>query len=257
MAAMLETLSTVMKTRINRYWKAIIHRIRGGTELDEIIPAEIFEDSFYEAIYNIAKNHECQHILEIGSSAGGGSTGAFVHGLSENNGVSSLYCMEISQVRYRALCDRYKKYAFVKCYNVSSIKSSRVLSFASVGEFYKTKKTKLNKVKLETVEGWLKQDIKYMKEHPTVDIDGIKLIKEQNGISQFDLVLIDGSAFTGAAELDDVYGARIIMLDDVDDIKNYDNYHRLKNDPEYTLTKEDWSLRNGFAVFERVKPASQ
>jgi hypothetical protein len=40
----------------------------------------------------------------------------------------------------------------------------------------------------------------------------------------------------------------IIALDDVNDIKNFDNYHKLKGNVE--LLWEDWSVRNGAAIFQ-------
>ncbi len=76
-------------------------------------------------------------------------------------------------------------------------------------------------------------------------------MKQRSGVADFDLVLIDGSEFTGAAELDRVYGARCIALDDVNAYKNYDNYQRLKRDARYRLVEEDWSTRNGYAIFRR------
>ncbi len=65
------------------------------------------------------------------------------------------------------------------------------------------------------------------------------------------MVLIDGSEFPGKAELEDVYGSKWILLDDVNAFKNYENYQSLFNDQSYELYEEDWSLRNGFAIFRR------
>jgi hypothetical protein len=70
------------------------------------------------------------------------------------------------------------------------------------------------------------------------------------GIETFDAVLIDGSEFTGSAELDEVYGARFILLDDTETFKNWKNMRRLEADPRYRLVQHDPSTRNGFAVFQ-------
>jgi hypothetical protein len=69
----------------------------------------------------------------------------------------------------------------------------------------------------------------------------------------FDAVLIDGSQFTGSLELDDTYGARFLMLDDTSTFKNFTNYQRLRADPQYRLVGENPSLRNGYAIFERIE----
>lgn len=82
-----------------------------------------------------------------------------------------------------------------------------------------------------------------------VEQGGITAIKNSYSIERFDLVLINGSEFTGEAELDELIGARWIALDDVNAYKNFHNYQRLSMDPDYTLIAENWQLRNGYALF--------
>ena len=98
--------------------------------------------------------------------------------------------------------------------------------------------------------GWLAQDLKYISDSG-VDGAGIVEVKKSQAISFFDVVLIDGSGFTGEAELKEVYGSTLLILDDVNDIKNFSNYQRLKQSPDYKLIGENWQLRNGYAVFAR------
>ncbi len=81
---------------------------------------------------------------------------------------------------------------------------------------------------------------------------GIEWIREENGIEDFDMVLIDGSEFTGKAELDLVFGAKYILLDDICTYKNWNNYKELVLDSNYKLLMEDHYLRNGYAVFVRI-----
>lgn len=108
----------------------------------------------------------------------------------------------------------------------------------------------LNQYGLDRVIGWLKQDIDYVKSSGVAQ-NGIALIKEQHGIEFFDIVLIDGSEFTGMAEFKLIYGARFILLDDTNAFKNYHNYQQLINDPHYELIEQDIQLRNGYAIFKR------
>src|SRR3990167_6712350 len=82
--------------------------IFAGSDLDNIIPPEIKNDSFYYAIYRLAKTEAISTILEIGSSSGDGSTEAFVLGLTENSFKPTLFCMEISMPRFTALKKRYE-----------------------------------------------------------------------------------------------------------------------------------------------------
>jgi len=228
------------------------------SELDIIIPPEIKNDEFYFLIQKLAREEKIANVLEIGSSSGGGSTEAFVKGLQDNPNKPSLFCMEISRARFQALHDTYKHLGFVKCYNASSVPLDKFPTEQDVAAFYSGIGTALNNYPLEMVLGWLHKDKEYVG-GSGVPSDGIQKIKRENGIETFDLVLIDGSEFTGTAELEEVYGARIIILDDVNAYKNYFNYRRLKFDGNYVLVAENWTLRNGFAIFrlnERLTQSS-
>jgi glycosyltransferase involved in cell wall biosynthesis/radical SAM superfamily enzyme YgiQ (UPF0313 family)/ADP-heptose:LPS heptosyltransferase/ubiquinone/menaquinone biosynthesis C-methylase UbiE len=221
-----------------------------ASELDNIIPPEIKDDEFYRTILKLSREENIRTVLEIGSSAGEGSTEAFVSGLRENKNKPTLFCIEVSKPRFSKLQRRYEADSFVKCYYASSIPMNRFLSKDEVVRFYNTTRTMLANYPIDRVLGWLRQDIEYV-ESSGAPNNGIQIIKTDNGIINFDMVLIDGSAFTGGAELDEVYGAKIILLDDINDIKNYNNYKRLSDDPNYTILTQNWKLRNGYAIFKR------
>ncbi len=220
-------------------------------ELNRLIPPEIKNDEFYRSIQNLAKEEDIQTVLEIGSSSGQGSTEAFVTGLRENPNQPMLFCLEISKPRFAELQNTYKEDRFVKCYNVSSVSLEQFADEEEVIKFYKSNQTNLNYYPLEQVISWLHQDIEYIKQSG-VSERGIAQIKQQNNIEFFDVVLIDGSEFTGSAELEDVYGAKYIILDDINTFKNYKNLQGLSNDPNYTLIVQNWRVRNGYAIFKKV-----
>ncbi len=221
------------------------------SELDNIIPPEIKDDEFYYAIIDLARKEEISTILEIGSSAGGGSTEAFVTGARVNPGKPAMYCMEVSEVRANALKQRYANDEFVHCYQLSSVSIDQFPKPEEVAEFHRRYQTTISQYPVEQVIGWLNQDMRYVLEH-NANENGIEKIKRLSGIDTFDLVLIDGSEFTGKAELNQVYGANYILLDDVNAFKNYENYQRLKQDEHYELIQENWTTRNGFAVFKLI-----
>ena len=225
------------------------------TSYDTLIPPEVSHDKFYRLIARLARRGEVRTILEIGSSSGEGSTTAFVNGMDRNPAHPVLYCIEMSKVRFAALQQRYAGRPDVRCYNVSTVSPESLPTQAEVAAFYSKSPSKLNNYPLDEVLEWLRQDLEYL-QNAGVPTEGIRLIKEKHDITTFDLVLIDGSAFSGAAELNEVYGARLILLDDVNDIKNRHNYERLRSDPQYRLIAEDWKLRNGYAAFER-EPVTQ
>jgi hypothetical protein len=117
-----------------------------------------------------------------------------------------------------------------------------------IEEFYRITKTNLNQYPLEQVLDWHKECLETASIYSTNSIEDIHIEHNVN----FDFVLIDGSPFSGEAELRCVRPflaeKAIIALDDVNDIKNWANYHKLKGFAK--LLWEDWSIRNGAAIFE-------
>jgi hypothetical protein len=219
--------------------------------LDSLIPPEIQADPLARAIEEIAARPGVRQILEIGSSAGDGSTAAWVRGALRNTQPPRLHCIEVSKERHAALVDRWRDLSFVHCHNVSSVPAECLASAEEVERFYRDVPSRLREFELATVLGWLRRDVDYLNDHALSE-QGIAEIKERYGIDAFDAVLIDGSEFAGRAELEEVYGARFIVLDDTETFKNWENSRRLEADPAYRRICADPRLRNGFAVFERV-----
>jgi hypothetical protein len=222
-----------------------------GSDLDRVIPPEITGDHFYRAIVEVASTPGVREILEIGSSSGAGSTEAWVSGALQNPELPRLHCIEVSSARYAALVERWAQHEFVHCYHVSSVPLECFPSAGEVEDFYRSTRSKLRRTPLETVLDWLRQDVEYVRAQG-LSQHGIREIRERQGIEFFDAVLIDGSEFTGRAELSEVYGARFLLLDDTQTYKNFENARQLEADPHYRLVRADRRTRNGFAVFERV-----
>ncbi len=222
----------------------------GESELDFTIPPEIKDDELYHIIEKLSAETDLHTVLEIGSSSGDGSTEAFVKGLKRNPNRPEIHCLEVSKPRFEQLKRRYAGDSFVKTHNVSSIALDKFPTEAELAEFYHSAPSALNDYTLERVQGWLRQDIEYV-ENSGVPDAGIARIKRDYAIVNFDMALIDGSEFTGKAELDEIYGAKFIILDDIDGFKNRANYDCLKFDLDYELIRENWKLRNGYAVFRR------
>jgi glycosyltransferase involved in cell wall biosynthesis len=220
--------------------------------LRRIIPGEIVNDDFYIALNALARRPDLFNFLEIGSSSGAGSTQAFVSALSSrpDSNLTRLFCMELSRERYKALASSYANYACVKCYNQSSVALHEFPSPETVRHFYQSTRTTLNQYPLELVLSWLKEDMDYMRQSGLTS-SGIDIIKAENNIHHFDMVLIDGSEFTGEAELGHVLGAKVIALDDVNSHKCFNVYQMLGHHVGYALTQQNLQTRNGYAVFER------
>jgi hypothetical protein len=222
-----------------------------ASQLDDLIPAEIASDSFSGIIEEVASTDGVHEILEIGSSAGDGSTAAWVRGALRNAVRPRLHCIEVSAERHAALLERWGAQEFVYCHHVSSIPVERFPSAEEIERFYLDVPSRLRDFDLATVLGWLQQDLDYLRAHG-LSSPGIAQIKDRYSIHTFDAVLVDGSEFAGRAELDEVYGARFLLLDDTETFKNWENSRCLQADPRYRLIYADPETRNGFAVFERV-----
>lgn len=226
-------------------------RTATASQLDDLIPAEITADSFSDVIEEIASTEGVHEILEIGSSAGEGSTAAWVRGALHRPVPPRLHCIEVSIERHAALVERWGAQEFVHCHHTSSIPVERFPSADEVERFYRDVPSRLRDFDLAVVLGWLQQDLDYLRDQG-LSRAGIAQIKERYSIETFDAVLIDGSEFAGRAELDQVYGARFLLLDDTETFKNWENSRRLQADSEYRLISADPETRNGFAVFERM-----
>jgi hypothetical protein len=223
-----------------------------NTPFDDIIAPEIKLDEFFENLSHFAKIPQIKTFLEIGSSSGGGSTQAFVDTLRnrlDKNEVS-FYCMELSKARFDVLYQTYKNDLFVKAYNLSSISLSEFPTQQDIIKFYFNINSKLNNTKLNTILKWYRNDIAYIK-NSNCDVSGIDLIKAKENIQFFDMVLIDGSEFTGEVELDKIIGAKIIALDDTETYKCYIAMQKLQLDENYQLIIHRPEIRNGYAIFAR------
>jgi len=224
-------------------------QIDDPSPIDSPLTPEIKDDVFYEALKAIASERMVSTILEIGSGDGQGSTEALYLGMKSNPTKPRLFCLEISKSRCARLAARYETAINIYIYNASSISRDRLPTEEKVRAFYENVPSALNEAPFSTVLSWLRVDREYMS-RSDIRQDGIDFIRRSHSISVFDLVLIDGSAFTGYEEYREVYGARYIALDDVFSFKCYQAYQDLKIDRNYELIFEG-SVRNGFAIFRR------
>lgn len=227
--------------------------LRAIYALDEIIPPQHLESSLYKSIYLLAKNETLSSILEIGSSSGGGTTEALVLGVIQNHSRPQLFCLEISRPRFEILSNRYRHLPSVKCYLASSVPPEDFLSENEIIHILTLNPQLIGRnTTVEEILATWHVDINYASTI-TAPKNGIALIKKENNIDNFDMVVIDGSCFTTAAELKLIYGAYLIVLDGILSIKNHANYQTLRNDPAYELIDANNGFRNNYAVFKRKK----
>jgi hypothetical protein len=220
----------------------------------DIIGPEIKNDDFYNLLVGIISGgNGIKTILEIGASSGDGSTEALMIGKNRSNNKDiQLFSIEVCTERFDRLKERYAEDPNFFPYNVSSVPLSSFPDFNEVAHFmthYKT--SSLAPWPIQTVKEWYDKDKEYIATN-NIYQNGIELIKQKHSIQHFDCVLIDGSEFTGKPELDLVYGAKFILLDDIRAYKNWCNHNRLRADPMYNLLLENNLVRNGFSLFVRI-----
>jgi hypothetical protein len=194
-------------------------------------------DSFGKALAKYSEGLDVG--LEIGGGTGDGSTQCI--------GTKRLFSIENHPNRIGRHSMNLSARGGVSINGTATI-SKLWMNQLDIAEFYGTNKTTINQYPLDQVLGWYHECVEFAQPYSTNAIEDIHF--EHN--VDFNFVLIDGSPFSGEAELRCVRPflaeKAIIALDDINDIKNWANYHKLKGFAK--LLWEDWSVRNGAAIFE-------
>jgi len=194
-------------------------------------------DPFGQALEKYSKGKKIG--LEIGGGTGDGSTQCIF--------TEKLFSIEINPDRIGRHRMNLEAKGGVSIHG-SAVTRDLWMDKLDILAFYTNKKTNLNQYSLDVVNGWYSECFDMAKEFKTNAIEDIHFDHNVD----FNFVLIDGSPFSGKAELrclrPFLADKAIIALDDVNDIKNFDNYHKLKGHVE--LLWEDWSVRNGAAIFQ-------
>ena len=239
---------------LNFFLEKKSYKIVKVSQLELSIPGEINDDEFSKSIKKLASLSSLKNIIEIGSSSGGGSTKSFIEALQRRNDLEQVkfICLELSNERFKNLKNYLKPYKYAIAYNLSSVDINSFPTENEVMKFYKNRNTVLNKVPLKEVLRWREQDIEYIK-NSGKNICGLEAIKNSLGIKIFDLCLIDGSEFTGKAELNHLIGSNYILLDDTETYKCREAFEILNNREDYELIEYNPNLRHGYAAFKKKK----
>ncbi len=214
----------------------------------------IKNDEFFSSIENSLQGENIKTSLLIGASSGESVTEAFLEGIRKNPNKPTAFCINLPTPRFLKLIKYFSHNSYVKCHAIYSdcqqgfLKDSRVMKLYN---FLATEPTQQNDFPYLEELDCLHQDIEYIQKLRITE-NAINIIKQENHLDYFDLILIDKSEFDGVAELDELYRAKFILLDDINTIHNYNNYHKLLAHPNYTLVTHNTSLRNGYAIFEKV-----
>lgn len=214
-----------------------------------IPPHVLTTDALGALLTDLIKTYKPKTILEIGASEGTGSTKVLAEAMK---GEGKLFAIELEADRFLELRKNVEKYENVFPYHCSTVGIKGMVELQYLVEF-KRDHPDFNTWQCMAFEPYCDWWMGTKSAIQDIDIkEGIKLIKKENDIKFFDMVFIDGGPFTAMAELDEVYGAQIIVLDDTMDIKCHGPYLRLKSDPKYKMVACDEAYRNGFAAFVKL-----
>ena len=198
-------------------------------------------------IASLAARTDIRHVLAVGAT-NSPQLEVLVEQLGNNPVHPQLHCMESAHTPCTAMQQRHGQKNFVHCHHASTVPLEAFPSATDVSQFYATTSGKLRDYPLANVLDWLRQDRAEM-EATSLEPNGIQTLLGKLGLEQFDMVLIDGREFTGFAELQQLYGCKIILLACTQTFKNHHSLQQLVRDPSYQLVFADAEVSNGFAVF--------
>lgn len=209
----------------------------------------------YNAILEIVADVKPRTILEVGSANGAGSTQAFVAAAQGLEVRPKMVCLEVDESRFFELKENVSRSLWVTPIRAATVPVGQYISDADISSFMELAANlpyafNILKFPVQTVRDWRKEELLKIVESD-IQQDGLSSAKELLG-GVIDIAFLDGSAFTGMADLRAVRReSNVIVLDDILDIKNWDAYSSLCLDGQFALVANDTRYRNGFAVFKR------
>jgi hypothetical protein len=222
--------------------------------IDKIITPELHSNTqIYHAIQAYLKRVPVKTVIEIGASSGGGTTEALVNGLlagpTKGEGVR-MASIEVSKTRFQNLKQTYQHIPFFTPYNTSSLPLSRFPTDEQLIKFC-IEEYKMPESDCKGQLDMLHLDIEYVTNNG-FDTNGIQQIKDDMGVTTFDLACIDGSEYLGYEEYKELPGCDAYILDDYNVHKNWFSHKVLLEHPEYVLFFEEKPIhgfKNGSSMF--------
>jgi hypothetical protein len=235
--------------------------------LSTLYPAQITPFSeFAAALLSVCRNLPALRVVvEVGSGAGAGASSAIIAGILRRPGRLDsrlLACLiEVGAERRARLTQRYAHLPFVRIIAASAVPLSAFPSAADVSAAHAAWSSP--EFSVSDALKWRQEDWDYLQLQGTVhDGIGIALAAARAlvggaaevllGGDAVDVAVLDGSEFCGWQELSQLYGARIIALDDTRALKHRRSREFLQASGCYTVLADRLHDRNGWAIFERA-----
>lgn len=200
-------------------------------------------DRFGRAIIQTIREHAYESVLEIGSMDGLGSTQVLIEAL-RHAGDPRLVCLEIDRERFRHLSWVVRNMPWVTALRQPSISLASMTPRDFDRDVWQSPYNHL-KYERDLVETWWLETMDQMATGEPGYLE--------TSDATFDVILIDGSEFTG---YDDYrlakHRCRCLMLDDVHHAYKCARAHaELASDPSWRLHWQSPHVRNGAAIWVR------
>ena len=194
------------------------------------------DQDFGKIIYELASDSKNKTFVDIGTWNGLGSTKCFIEGMKSNKD-SVLYTIENNFEKYESAKSTWKDVIDSFGLNVNFMNGSLIQN--------------------EDIDFWLSENKIILDDNQKywLTIDKTNSVHNVSlDLKQIDILLIDGSDYSGYLELMLLKDfSKYILLDDVNSLKNEISREYLLESDEFELISEDLNSRNGYSVFKKLK----
>lgn len=224
--------------------------------LTDPITPEITADALAARLTYLAALPWVRTVLEVGTGSGAGSTVAMWNGLLAKASGCRLVSIEASAERAEAAAQLLYRHApEIEIFVGPAVAAELYESEADVTTFYRNVPCRLQRFPLEEVLAWRADELAYLRARYPNHRGLLPYLINTVHLAP-DLVLLDGSEFTGLAELVAVGTPPLLVLDDVESFKHRYTCDLLRHpESNYRLLEHDPNLRNGYAIFARADVA--
>ncbi len=195
-------------------------------------------------------------MLEIGSSLGDEVAAVFMREDPSRRTEINFYRVDTSRESSVSQTGEFSGRCRYKRYQASSVPRGDFLTEEQLSRLYVTNLSMTNQQPLARVLERLESDKKTIKDSG-ISESGIEIVKTDNRISDFDVVVIDGARFSAVADLQSLRGSTHIFITNVSELVGSKVYETLKIDPGYSLESEHWNGGTTYASFRRKQLSPQ
>lgn len=199
-------------------------------------------------IREVVEKYKPSRIVEVGSADGSISTTSILTGIKNSKYQPEfVFSFEYKKELYDKLKNLQNSEWFHPILSTAT-KMNDWMTLFDIDEFYR-KYDVINRPPINSVFNWYLESVNHLIINPDIHIEGIKEFITNKFGDTFDMILIDGSPFSAESEYDLLKNSKIVILDDINDIKCHKIFLNLLNDKNYFVYKQNNNFCNGYCIF--------